>query len=123
MKKALVTFTMIFGATCVLIALAHIAVGPGIIPGSLPVNANMDSEDRFYATLFLGFGVAVIWASRDLSQRRGVYLYLLSIFFAGGVARLISVIAAGWPDQFFIVLMAIELILPVVCWRWLEAVR
>lgn len=80
----------------------------------------MDSEDRFYATLFLGFGLAVIWASRDLASRRGVYLFLMAVFFVGGVSRIISVLAVGWPHPLFIVLGAIELVLPIICWRWLE---
>jgi hypothetical protein len=46
--------------------LGPIVFRPAIIPGAIPVNATMDSEDRFYATLFLGFGAAVMWCSRDL---------------------------------------------------------
>jgi len=29
----------------------------------------MDSEDRFHVTLFLGFGLAVVWTSGDLRSR------------------------------------------------------
>jgi hypothetical protein len=37
-------FLAAFGLVCVGIALTHIAFGPGSIPGSVPVNATMDSE-------------------------------------------------------------------------------
>lgn len=123
MRKALAGFSMFFGGVCMAIALAHIALGPKVIPGGVPVNATMDNEDRFYATLFLGFGAAMVWASRNLSERRGIYLALMAVFFLGGVSRIISVLAVGWPAPLFIYLGAIELILPLVCWRWLEASR
>jgi hypothetical protein len=35
-------------------------------------------------------------------------------FLAGGLARLISVAAVGWPNNFFIVMTVLELLLPFV---------
>lgn len=116
MLRALSIFAALFGAVCVLIALAHIALGPSAIPGSVPVNATMDSEDRFYATLFLGFGIAMIWASRDLAARRHVFLALMATFLAGGVARIISAVMVGPPGDLFIFLGALELIIPPLSW-------
>ena len=100
------------GIAAIGIALLHIILGPAVIPGSVPVNATMDSEDRFYATLFLGFGMALIWCARDLSRRSGVAYALLALFFAGGMARVISIIAVGWPHTLFIFLGGLELALP-----------
>ena len=114
---------MIFGLVCCAIAMAHIAIGPAAIPGSIPVNATMDSEDRFYATLFLGFGAAIVWCSRNLAGRRGTLGALLLIFFAGGVARLISWAIVGPPTELFVFLGSLELILPVIFWFWSEHVR
>ena len=118
MQAALKWLTAMFGAACIAIALLHIAFGPAAIPGSVPVNATMDSEDRFYATLFLGFGVALIWASRDLALRRGAFLALLAVFFVGGLARVISWIAVGPPGEIFIAITLVELILPPVFVWW-----
>lgn len=118
MRRLLETLILIFGIVCILIACVHIAIGPSSIPGSVPVNATMDSEDRFYATLFLGFGAALIWCSRDLKAREGVFGALLLTFFVGGLARIISVLAVGWPIPLFIVLGSLELILPPLFWWW-----
>lgn len=60
MSRLLSALLSLFGAICCLIACAHIALGPRAIIGSIPANATMDGEDRFYASLFLGFGVALI---------------------------------------------------------------
>ncbi|WP_176399697.1 DUF4345 domain-containing protein [Novosphingobium sp. B 225] len=119
-QRLLRWFLVAFGAVCAAIALVHIAFGPASIPGSVPVNAIMDSEDRFYATLFLGFGLAHIWAAQDLSQRSGLVLAMQAVFFAGGLARLISVVAVGWPSGLFIFLGGLELVIPVGVWWGLK---
>lgn len=109
-------FLILFGAVCTGIALVHIVFGPASIPGSVPVNAVMDSEDRFYATLFLGFGLAHIWAARDLAQRGGIVLAMQATFFAGGIARIISWLAVGSPGPLFTFLGALELVIPPLVW-------
>ena len=118
MLRALRYFVALFGIVCCAIALAHIAIGPAAIPGGSAVNATMDSEDRFYASLFLGFGAALIWCSGDLRGRGGVLGALLITFFLGGVARVISAAQVGFPNSLFIFLGAVELVLPPVLWWW-----
>ena len=120
MRAALRLLLALFGAVCAVIAIAHLAIGPRAIPGGVVTNATMDSEDRFYATLFLGFGIAVIWASRDLDARRGVLAALLLTFFTGGIARLVSWAAAGPPTPLFVILTVLELALPPLFWLWLR---
>ena len=117
-QRLLRWFLVLFGLVCVGIALTHIAFGPAAIPGSVPVNATMDSEDRFYASLFLGFGMAHVWAAQDLAARRGVLLALQATFFVGGVARLISWIATGPPIALFQFLGGLELLIPPLVWFW-----
>ena len=118
MQATLRVLIAIFGLTCMGIAFTHIAIGPSAIPGSIPVNATMDSEDRFYATLFLGFGAAMFWCSQQLKERGGVFKALLFVFFLGGVARIISAAQVGLPNEFFQILWALELILPPILWFW-----
>ena len=119
-RSALAAVLALFGAVCAIIALAHIAIGPGAIPGSVPVNATMDSEDRFYATLFLGFGLAHIWAARDLKRCARLIMALQATFFAGGIARLVSWAAVGPPADLFIGLGALELVIPPLVWLGLR---
>jgi hypothetical protein len=91
-KLALRIILLVGGVTAVLIALGHIAFGTAWIPGAGPVNATLDSEDRFYAAMFLGFGAALLWCAQSIEQRGNVIRFLLAIFFLGGCARVISVI-------------------------------
>jgi hypothetical protein len=121
-KAALKSFVLLFGAVCMVIALVHIGYGPASIPGSVPVNATMDSEDRFYATLFLGFGAANIWCAQDLGTRTETFRALMLVFFIGGIARLISALQVGLPSPLFVFLGSLELAIPpIVLWARAKA--
>lgn len=115
-QRALRWFIALFGTVCVAIAVAHIVIGPAAIPGAIPVNPTIDSEDRFYATLFLGFGAAHVWAAQDLPTRRTMVLVLQAVFFAGGLARIISWASVGPPAPLFIFLGSLELVIPTLLW-------
>ncbi|MEO5866763.1 MAG: DUF4345 domain-containing protein [Sphingomonas sp.] len=123
MRNGLRITLILFGLICAVIAAGHIAIGQRAIPGGVVTNATMDSEDRFFATLFLCFGLAVIWCARDLGGRDGMLRALLAAFFAGGIARLVSLVAVGPPSGLFLFLGALELALPPLFWWWLVATR
>jgi hypothetical protein len=73
-----------------------------------------DSELRFYAPLWIAYGAALIWTSARLGDRRRWILPLAGLFLAGGVGRVLAWLAGGPPRLPFIILMAVELILPLV---------
>ena len=120
MKKFLQIYLGIFGVTAILIALLHIVLGPSAIPGAIPVNATMDSEDRFYATLFAAYGVAMLWCIKDIERKSRLVYFLALTFFAGGLARLVSIAAVGLPNTFFITMTVLELLIPwlIVFLQW-----
>jgi hypothetical protein len=112
-KKTLQVFLGLFGTTAILIASLHVVLGPSAIPGSVSVNATMDSEDRFYATLFAAYGVALLWCIKDIERKSMVVYFLAATFFVGGLARLVSVAAVGLPNTFFIAMTVLELLIPL----------
>ena len=114
MRKTLQVLLGLFGATAIFIAMLHIVLGPASIPGSVPVNATMDSEDRFYATLFMAYGAVLIWCVKDVERKAHVVYFLMLTFLIGGFARLVSIAAVGLPNDFFIAMTALELLLPFV---------
>ena len=120
MRKTLQILIGTFGVTAIGICLLHIVLGPASIPGSIPVNATMDSEDRFYATLFGAFGVTLLWCIKDIERKSQVIYFLMAIFFAGGLARLISIAAVGLPNDFFVTMTALELLLPLL-FAWMQS--
>jgi hypothetical protein len=112
MKKFLQIYLGAFGIIAIFIASLHIILGPSAIPGSIPVNATMDSEDRFYATLFAAYGVALLWCIKDVERKSTVVYFLMLTFFIGGLARLVSIAAVGLPNTFFITMTVLELLIP-----------
>lgn len=123
MRRVLQGILIVGGIAAVLIALSHIALGPASIPGSVPVNATMDSEDRFYATLFLGFGLTLLWCVGSIERRSKVIRFLVALFFLGGCVRIISMMLVGPPNLFFQAMTAVELLLPPLIWLLLNRVE
>jgi len=85
-------------------------------------NANADSELRFYSVFWIAYGLLLVQTARDLTKHLGRIPWLIALFFAGGAARLVSYIMVGPPHALFTLLMAIELILPIILFlayrRW-----
>jgi hypothetical protein len=114
LRKSLQVLLALFGATTIVISLLHIVLGPATIPGSIPVNATMDSEDRFYATLLLAYGLTLLWCVRHVEHKAKIVYLLLLTFFIGGLARIVSILMVGWPNAFFTAMTVIELMLPIL---------
>lgn len=105
------------GAIAIGVSFLHIAFGPSIIPGSIPVNATMDSEDRFYVVMFLAYGAVMLWTLRGLERKLPVVRFLAAVLFVGGLARIVSLIAVGPPHPFFLAMTIVELALPpIILW-------
>jgi peptidoglycan/LPS O-acetylase OafA/YrhL len=105
---------MAFGGAIVVIAATLVLLGPTVLPGAGAVSATIDSEMRFQAVFFLAYGTAILWFGRRWRDNVREICALLAIFFIGGIARLISLIAAGPPDPFFVAMTSIELLFPLL---------
>ena len=99
MRQAFQAFLALFGVIVIAISLAHMAIGPRAVVGGVAVNPTMAGEDRFFAGLFLCYGIALLWCARDV-QRKRVYVNLLAAaFFVGGIGRLLAVALDGAPHS------------------------
>jgi hypothetical protein len=141
MKVTLSISLAILGAASCLIALSMIFVGPSATGAlgeasfdfllnsglpSAPLTASADSELRFYAALFFMFGVLCLRAARNIDHHSSIVPWLAAAFFAGGFGRALSWVMMGPPHPFYLLLMAIELIVPpvlMVLWLPLAADR
>ena len=80
-----------------------------------------ESELRFYAPFWIVYGAVLIVTARDLSHRLRWVPALSGLFFAGGVGRALACLQVGAPHPAFVMLMAIELVLPLIflaLWAW-----
>jgi hypothetical protein len=93
-------------------------------PLSGPWPPTMDSELRFYAALWGAYGFVLMAVASDLTNRGHLVPWLAAVFFAGGLGRVVSYLSLGPPHPFFMLLMAVELLLPpVILCLWLAAGR
>lgn len=105
------------GVACTLIGVMHFVLGIGSVPGELHASATVDSRERFYGAIFMGYGLAWLWTARQASLSRDLILTLSGIFLLGGVGRLVSIATEGYPHWFQSVLTVIELALsPLLIW-------
>ena len=115
--RALRLLLLTLGAACAAIGLMHMLFGPAIVPGATAVNATLDSEDRFFGALFLAYGCACLWCGAAVLERLTAANVLAATFFLGGLVRLGSIAAVGWPHPFFVAMAALELAIPpVIVW-------
>ncbi len=112
-----------------LVGAFHLALGVRadvMLGADLPAEAiadpALDSQSRFYGVAFTLNGVLLLLCASDLRKYATVLRCLLWVFFAAGVARLVSVAIYGVPPPLILVLLAIELVVPPVMARWLSRV-
>ncbi|MGW4563216.1 DUF4345 domain-containing protein [Streptomyces sp. NPDC004561] len=114
MARTLRTLTQLMGWSSVVIGLYHVLLGNAAIPGAGSAGATVDSWGRFMGASFVGYGLAWVWAARQRPIPARTVRWLAGVFLLGGMGRLLSLAAHGWPQWFQIVLAVIELSLPLV---------
>jgi hypothetical protein len=122
MKRVAEIWLIAFGLICAGIGLAHLLFGTSTIIGGGSVNATIDSDMRFYALLFAAYGLVFVWCAVDIADRGRVANILGALFFGGGLARLLAWAATGQPNWFYVVMIPVELIVPLVNWALIRRV-
>jgi hypothetical protein len=104
----------IVGVAVVGIALAHLILGGAAVIGGSALNATAEGEHRFFAALFLCYGLAFLWCVPDVGSKRRPLTVLAATFLLGGLARLVSIAISGPPNAFYSAMLVVELALPLV---------
>ncbi|MBY0443441.1 MAG: DUF4345 domain-containing protein [Mycobacteriaceae bacterium] len=112
--------TLAMGVVSALIGVYHFLLGQWSVPGDGSLNPTIDSRERFYAAMFIGFGTLWIWAGRQTPVPVRLVRALSLVVLLQAAGRAISVAAAGWPHWLQIGEAGIELLLPIVFW-WLSS--
>lgn len=123
MTKTLKALALLMGVACALIGLYHLVLGQWSVPGAGPASATIDSRERFYSAIFLGYGLAWIWAARQSPLPLRLLTGLTAVFLLGGIGRVISWIDLGAPHWMQIAEGAVELVLPFVFFALIRSAR
>ncbi|MFJ2866702.1 DUF4345 domain-containing protein [Kitasatospora sp. NPDC087314] len=114
MARTLRVLAWTMGIACVAIGFYHVLLGNRAIPGAEDAGPTIDSFGRFMGAIFAGYGAAWLWEVRQTPVPARAVRWLTAVFLLGGLGRVLSIAAAGWPHGFQVVLMVIELALPPV---------
>ncbi|MEU2790030.1 DUF4345 domain-containing protein [Streptomyces sp. NPDC007100] len=107
------------GGVCAAIGVVHLALGVDSVPGEGAAGATVDSRERFYGAIFLGYGLAWIWAARQSPIPATAVRWLAFVLLLGGIGRLLSMAVHGRPHWFQVALTVTEFVLPPV-YFWLS---
>ena len=105
---------VLFGVVVIGIGSAHLLFGQASYVGGGTVNATMDSDLRVFNVLFIAYGAAFVWCARDVLARAGAINLLGLLFFVGSLGRVLAWAISGAPTPFYIVMLVVEFIIPVI---------
>ncbi|REK91854.1 DUF4345 domain-containing protein [Streptomyces inhibens] len=119
MARLLKWLVLAMGVACVAIGAFHLVLGIGSVPGEGSAGATVDSRERYFGAIFLGYGLAWIWAARQSPISSRAVRWLAGIFLLGGAGRILSMALYGQPQWFQVALAVIELAMPPL-YFWLS---
>ena len=100
---------------------ADVMLGARLPPEALADPA-LDSQNRFYGVAFTLYGILLYLCATDLRNYSAVLRCVLWVFFAAGLARLVSIVTHGVPPPLIVALLLTELALPPILSLWLSKV-
>jgi hypothetical protein len=92
------------------------------VSAAVIADPTLDSQGRFYGVSFAVYGVLLLLCASDVRRYAVALRWALWVFFAAGVARLVSVAIYGVPPPPVLVLLVIELVVPPALVWWLSRV-
>jgi hypothetical protein len=113
-KRLLQALVTALGVTAMVTGVFAVLTGPGAQVDGSEAAPSVESEYRFYAAFWIGYGAAALWVAPRVDREPVAVRALAVVLFAGGVARAIAWIASGRPHALFIVLLGLEFVIPVL---------
>ncbi len=76
----------------------------------LPANPLLDSNLRFFAGVWLGLGLAILWLIPKIEQHTLLFRVIWGMIFIGGIGRIVSMLFVGLPPAPFIGFTILEIV-------------
>jgi hypothetical protein len=112
MRRTTQILVTVIGLATVGIALVHLLLGGAAVIGGSSLNASAEGEHRFFAALFLCYGLAFLWCVPGIEAKRRPPNLLAAVFLFCGLARLVSIAISGPPNAFYSAMLVVELATP-----------
>ncbi len=113
MHSTLRTLTQMTGWACIAIGFGHVVLGvERSVPGAGQVSPTLESQEAFYNSIFIGYGLTWLRVSQD--NRADRVVEAAAVMALGGAARLFAAARRGAPHRLYIGLTAVEFVVPAV---------
>ena len=80
------------------------------------ITAALDSQFRFMAGWYLALAMLCWWIMPRIERETAVFRIVCAAVFLGGVGRLLSIAAHGWPPAHMVAGLTLELAVPLLVW-------
>lgn len=116
-KAALQMVVAVLAATPVLVGVEGILHGPEFLHVAGPWPVDLDSHFRFLSGFFLAVGIAWYSCIPSIETKTERFRLLAACTFAGGLARLLSLLTTGEPSAGHMAGLCVELLaVPALVW-------
>jgi hypothetical protein len=106
----------------VVVGLAGIVLGPGMVDGNSTSTMSMDSHYRYLSGLLAGIGFGFWTTVSGIENKTSRFRLLTAIVVVGGLGRLYSLIAMGVPEPSMLFGLTMELVITPLLALWQRAV-
>ena len=121
--KLLAPVFLLVGAMHLVLGLGADAMLGAIVPVEAMIDPTLDSQNRFYGISFTLYGVLLYLCSTDIPKYATVIRCVMWVFFAAGLARLVSIAIYGAPPILVQALLGSELLIPPLLVFWLSKIE
>lgn len=118
-KRILQIVVSILAVTPVLAGAAGVLMGPALTGAGAPWPNDLDSHFRFLSAILLAIGLGWWSCVPGIETKTGRFQLLGALTFAGGLARLASLMLVGAPSAGHLFGLCVELLLvpPLLLWQ------
>ena len=115
--RALQIVTAILGLVPIVTGLIAISGTSDPIYAGLSPLPVLDSNLRFFAGVWFGVGLAILWLVPRIDTQTTLFRAIWVMIFCGGVGRLISLLLVGMPPAPFVGFIVLEIVgAPLFIW-------
>ena len=111
-------FLYFFGAVAIVAGAWTVVAGSESIPSAGDLNANVESELRFYATWWIAAGVFLVWLAPRVAEQTRALRVFCALLALAATARVLAVLETDWPSTGQTILMGVEYALAVLLPAW-----
>ena len=111
-RKALQIATGVLGLVPLLTGLIGMTgvSDPIYAAARVPADPLLDSNLRFFAGVWFGLGVAILWLVPRIESQTVLFRVVWGAIFVGGIGRLLSMILIGMPPLPFVAFTLLEIV-------------